>query len=168
MWRIHRVVHAPLCASLVSAKAWCSQKSTRKVPSLNNVSLVGVIHDIQQGYVFEDAVCQFTLTTTNLENGVVDSGNADSALTECVVEKDHHTIRCFGDVFSNEMKHKLKEGDVVCVSGRLRLNPQLDSAKNKYYYFPFVHVQPPHGQVSRLYSNRQTPPQPTEDGNTVK
>jgi hypothetical protein len=113
---------------------------------------VGVVHDIQSGFVFEDAVTQFTLTTTSLDT--------TNPTQECVVEKDHHTVRCFGDVFSQEVRGKLSEGNVVCVNGRLRLNPQLEPACNKYYYFPYIQVQPPYGQVSVVYGDRRAPPQP--------
>eukprot|EP00658_Telonema_sp_P-2_P032463 TRINITY_DN24036_c0_g1_i3.p1 TRINITY_DN24036_c0_g1~~TRINITY_DN24036_c0_g1_i3.p1 ORF type:complete len:164 (+),score=29.32 TRINITY_DN24036_c0_g1_i3:58-549(+) len=117
-----------------------STSGLRLAKSLNNVTLVGVVHDIQTGFVYEDAVTQFTLTTTSLDT-TTSSG-------ECAVEKDHHTIRCFGDTYSSDIKAKLKEGNVICVNGRLRMNPQLEPSCNKHFYFPFVHVQPPHGQVS--------------------
>ncbi|CCW67071.1 unnamed protein product [Phytomonas sp. Hart1] len=123
---------------------------SKKRDSINSVTLVGVAHDIQTGYVFEDAVTQFTLTTTSLDT--------TNPTQECVVEKDHHTIRCFGDIFSQEIKTKLKEGNIVCVNGRLRLNPQLEPACNKYFYFPFIHVQPPNGQVMVVYGDRRAPP----------
>ncbi|AIO02210.1 MP18 RNA editing complex protein, putative [Leishmania panamensis] len=128
----------------------------QRAPSINCVTLVGVVHDIQTGYVFEDAVTQFTLTTTSL-----DTANQGE---ECVVEKDHHTVRCFGDVFSREVRSKLNEGNVVCVNGRLRLNPQVEPSCNRYYYFPYIQVQPPHGQVSVVYGDRRSPPSPV---NTV-
>ncbi|CCW59957.1 unnamed protein product [Phytomonas sp. EM1] len=129
----------------------------KKRDSINSVTLVGVAHDIQTGYVFEDAVTQFTLTTTSLDT--------TNPTQECVVEKDHHTIRCFGDIFSQEIKNKVVEGNVVCVNGRLRLNPQLEPSCNKYFYFPFIHVQPPHGQVMVVYSDRRAPPSPVEAPN---
>lgn len=122
----------------------------RLAKSLNNVTLVGVVHDIQTGFVYEDAVTQFTLTTTSLDT--------TTAAGECAVEKDHHTIRCFGDTYSSDIKAKLKEGNVVCVNGRLRMNPQLEPSCNKHFYFPFVHVQPPHGQVSVVHGDRRKPP----------
>jgi single-stranded DNA-binding protein len=125
----------------------------RAPKSINSVTLVGVVHDIQSGFVYEDAVTQFTLTTTS-----IDTTNTSQ---ECVVEKDHHTIRCYGDLFSAETKNKIKEGNVVCVNGRLRLNPQLEGGSNKYYYFPFVHVQPPNGQVSVIHSDRRKAPSTT-------
>ena len=121
--------------------------------SINNVTLVGVVHDIQSGYVYEDAVTQFTLTTTSIDTSL-------GAASECVIEKDHHTIRCFGDAFSAEVKTKIKEGNVVCVNGRLRLNPQLEQSCNKHFYFPFVHVQPPLGNVAMIYSDRRKAPPP--------
>ncbi|KPA79927.1 putative mitochondrial MP18 RNA editing complex protein [Leptomonas pyrrhocoris] len=129
-----------------------AQRPGQREPSINCVTLVGVVHDIQTGYVFEDAVTQFTLTTTSLDT--------TNPTQECVVEKDHHTVRCFGDVFSQEVRNKLNEGNVVCVNGRLRLNPQLEPSCNKYYYFPYIQVQPPHGQVSIVYGDRRDPPAP--------
>lgn len=148
-------------------------------PSINSVSLVGVAHDIQSGFVFEESVLQFTLTTTSLQTSEISPSLSSSpssssapgagsktsvsgSTTDCVVEKDHHVIRCFGELFSQEVQAKVKEGSVVCVNGRLRLNPQLEPSVNKYYYFPYIQVQPPHGQVSVVYSDRANPPQATE------
>ncbi|KEG06579.1 RNA editing complex protein MP18 [Trypanosoma grayi] len=120
--------------------------------SVNSVTLVGVVHDIQNGFVYEDAVTQFTLTTTSIDT--------THPTQEVVVEKDHHTIRCFGELFSAEVKHKIKEGNVVCVNGRLRLSPQLEPSCNKYFYFPYIQVQPPHGQVAVIHGDRRTTPAP--------
>jgi hypothetical protein len=130
----------------------CAASTTapKKPASVNSLTLVGVVHDIQTGYVFEDPVTQFTLTTTSIDT--------TSPLQECVVEKDHHTIRCYGEEFSAEIKSRLQEGNVVCVSGRLRLNPQLEASCNKHFYFPYVHVIPPHGQVAVVHGDRRKPP----------
>jgi hypothetical protein len=139
---------------------WSSRKlfarATRSclAKSINNVTLVGVVHDIQSGYVFEDAVTQFTLTTTSIDSSL---GSA----SECAIEKDHHTIRCFGDSFSADIKNRVKEGNIVCVNGRLRMNPQLEQSCNKHFYFPFVHVQPPNGNVAVIHSDRRKVPPPT-------
>lgn len=152
--------------ALVSARRLCSSASSGsgsgggvgatggRKPSINSVTLIGVAHDIQSGYVFEDAVTQFTVTTTSL-----DTTHADQ---ECVVEKDHHTVRCFGEVFAQDVRARVKEGNIVCVNGRLRLNPQLEPSSNKYYYFPYIQVQPPHGQVSVVYGDRRSPPSPSD------
>lgn len=118
--------------------------------SINSVTLVGVVHDIQNGFVYEDPVTQFVLTTTSI--------CTTSASNDCIVEKDHHTIRCFGEAFSTEVKNKIKEGNVVSVSGRMRLNPQLETSCNKHFYFPFIHVQPPHGYVTVVHGDRRKPP----------
>ena len=139
-------------SSSATAAGLSAQRPGQREPSINCVTLIGVVHDIQTGYVFEDAVTQFTLTTTSLDT--------TNPTQECVVEKDHHTVRCFGDVFSQEVRAKLNEGNVVCVNGRLRLNPQLEPSCNKYYYFPYIQVQPPHGQVSVVYGDRRAPPAP--------
>ncbi|CBZ25913.1 putative MP18 RNA editing complex protein [Leishmania mexicana MHOM/GT/2001/U1103] len=138
--------------SSTKGAAFSASRLGQRAPSINCVTLVGVVHDIQTGYVFEDAVTQFTLTTTSLD--------AANQAQECVVEKDHHTVRCYGDVFSREVRAKLSEGNVVCVNGRLRLNPQMEPSCNKYYYFPYIQVQPPHGQVSVVYGDRRSPPSP--------
>lgn len=122
----------------------------RRHSSINSVTLVGVAHDIQTGYVYEDVVTQFTLTTTSLDT--------TNPTEECVVEKDHHTIRCFGDVFAQDVRARVKEGNVICVNGRLRLNPQIEPSCGKYYYFPYIQVQPPHGQVAVVYGDRRAPP----------
>lgn len=157
----------PFPSGTSTASGVASQSS-----SINSVSLVGVAHDIQLGFVFEESVLQFTLTTTSLQtNTLVPSLPGSSAANpslgagateECVVEKDHHVVRCFGEVFSQEVQQKIKEGSVVCVSGRLRLNPQLEPSVNKYYYFPYIQVQPPYGQVAIVYTDRTNPPQPTD------
>ena len=118
--------------------------------TVNSVTLVGVVHDIQTGYVYEDAVTQFTLTTTSLDTS--------SPGQECVVEKDHHAVRCFGEQFSAEIKDRIREGNVLCVNGRLRLNSQLEPSCNKYYYFPFIHVAPPHGSISIVHGDRRKAP----------
>nr|CCC93665.1 unnamed protein product [Trypanosoma congolense IL3000] len=122
----------------------------RLCKSVNSVTLVGVVHDIQSGFVYEDAVTQFTLTTTSIDT--------THPTQEVVVEKDHHTIRCFGELFSAEVKQKVKEGNVVCVNGRLRLSPQLEPTCNKHFYFPYIQVQPPHGQVAVIHGDRRTVP----------
>lgn len=126
----------------------------RQIKSVNNVTLVGVVHDIQTGYVYEDPVTQFTLTTTALDT----AGGEDG----CVVEKDHHTVRCFGEVFAGEVKAKIKEGAVLCVNGKLRMNPQLEPQCGKHFYFPFIHVQPPTGQVTVISSDRRKAPPTAE------
>jgi hypothetical protein len=136
---------------MLSCRRFFSSTATRlAAKSVNSVTLVGVVHDIQTGYVFEDPVTQFTLTTTSIDT--------TNPVQECVVEKDHHTVRCFGEEFAGDIKGRLKDGNVVCVNGRLRLNPQLEPACNKHFYFPFVHVTPPHGNVAVVHGDRRKPP----------
>jgi hypothetical protein len=145
---------ASRCVATVSAasqtRLQSSSSGKAKPVSVNSLTLVGVVHDIQTGYVYEDPVTQFTLTTTSIDT--------TNPLQECVVEKDHHTIRCFGEEFSADVKSRIQEGNVVCVSGRLRLNPQLEPSCNKHFYFPFLHVAPPHGQVAVVHGDRRKPP----------
>ncbi|EAN77930.1 KREPA6 [Trypanosoma equiperdum] len=136
--------------ALTSRRLLLQQTFMRCCKSVNSVTLVGVVHDIQSGFVYEDAVTQFTLTTTSIDT--------THPTQEVVVEKDHHTIRCFGELFSAEVKQKVKEGNVVCVNGRLRLSPQLEPSCNKHFYFPYIQVQPPHGQVAVIHGDRRTVP----------
>nr|4DNI_A Chain A, Fusion protein of RNA-editing complex proteins MP42 and MP18 [Trypanosoma brucei brucei TREU927] len=132
----------PGCGSVLKVKL---ASGAGHMKSVNSVTLVGVVHDIQSGFVYEDAVTQFTLTTTSIDT--------THPTQEVVVEKDHHTIRCFGELFSAEVKQKVKEGNVVCVNGRLRLSPQLEPSCNKHFYFPYIQVQPPHGQVAVIHGD---------------
>jgi hypothetical protein len=147
---------AGVAASMASnsARRAATSSTPAKPASINSVSLVGVVHDIQTGYVFEDPVTQFTLTTTSIDT--------TNPLQECVVEKDHHTVRCFGEEFSADVRSRIAEGNVVCVNGRLRLNPQLEPSCNKHFYFPFVHVTPPNGNVAVVHGDRRRPPKMAE------
>eukprot|EP00759_Apiculatamorpha_spiralis_P040512 PhF_6_TR39062/c0_g1_i2/m.58457 len=128
--------------------------------SVNHVTLVGVAHDVQAGFVYEDPVCQFTLSTSSLDTMINGKTN------EAVLEKDHHTIRCFGEPFSGQIRQMIKEGYVVVVSGRLRLNPQLDPTTSKHHYFPYIHVAPPHGNVHVIHGDPKRITIPTEGGMT--
>ena len=67
-------------------------------------------------------------------------------------------VRCYGEAFASDIKQRLREGNVVCVTGRLRLNPQLEPQCNKYFYFPYIHVAPPHGSVAVVHGDRRKPP----------
>eukprot|EP00760_Papus_ankaliazontas_P034546 PhM_4_TR7252/c0_g1_i1/m.95226/K03111/ssb; single-strand DNA-binding protein len=121
--------------------------TTSPLKSVNHVTLVGVAHDIQSGYVYEDPVCQFTLTTSALDT------NVNGKTNEAVLEKDHHTVRCFGEAFSAQVRQAIREGYVVAVSGKLRLNPQLEPSTSKHHYFPYIHVTSPHGQVHVVHGD---------------
>jgi hypothetical protein len=136
---------------------------TKPSSSINNVTLTGVIHDVQVGYVFETRVTQFVLTTTSIDtthynNGSNSGNNNASNNTDCVVEKDHHTIRCFGEPFADDIAARIKEGSVVCCNGRLRLNPQLEQSCGKHFYFPYVHIEPPFGSVAIVHGDHRRPP----------
>ena len=125
-------------------------KQTIQTPaykSINHVTLVGVAHDVQSGFVYEDPVCQFTLSTSSLDTMV------NGRTNEAVLEKDHHTIRCFGEPFCTQVRQMIREGYVVVASGRLRLNPQMDPSTSKYHYFPYIHVSPPHGNVHVIHGD---------------
>eukprot|EP00758_Cryptobia_borreli_P009219 Tbor_TRINITY_DN5458_c0_g3::TRINITY_DN5458_c0_g3_i1::g.24592::m.24592 len=127
---------------------------------VNHGVFVGEVQDVQDGYVFEDPVIQFTVVT-QFENPF--PGDPD---------KDHLTVRVFGD----QMKHvkSLLDGMViskpssqsvssaasnigtssirnrVMVSGRVRLIPQYEPSTNKFYHFPILMVQDGCGSVNEV------------------
>mmetsp|Transcript_24403 Transcript_24403/g.38004 ORF Transcript_24403/g.38004 Transcript_24403/m.38004 type:complete len:188 (-) Transcript_24403:31-594(-) len=144
---------APSPASTPEAKAEAAKSDTAQkassplYKSINHVTLVGVAHDVQSGFVYEDPVCQFTLSTSSLDTMI------NGRTNEPVLEKDHHTIRCFGEPFCTQVRQMIREGYVVVASGRLRLNPQMDPATSKYHYFPYIHVSPPHGNVHVIHGD---------------
>ncbi|KNH03802.1 MP18 RNA editing complex protein [Perkinsela sp. CCAP 1560/4] len=138
-------------------------RSNALYKSINHVTLVGVAHDVQSGFVYEDPVCQFTLSTSSLDTMI------NGRTNEAVLEKDHHTIRCFGEPFCTQVRQMIREGYVVVASGRLRLNPQMDPSTSKYHYFPYIHVSPPHGNVHVIHGDpkKGTGDLPDVSGNTA-
>jgi hypothetical protein len=115
------------------------------VPPLNSVHLVGVVHDIQQGFVQEDPVTQFQLTCTLTARD--DSAEpALQAASGSGIEKEHITVRCFGSSLAQDVRAAINDGCVVAVNGQLRTNPQPDpTASNRVFYFPFVQVNSARG-----------------------
>jgi hypothetical protein len=105
---------------------------------VNHFLLMGTVQDVQEGYVFEDPVVQFTLVT---EFAGPSPGEPD---------KDFHTVRVFGSEFAKSTKAVLEEGQRVMVSGRLRLVPQFEAATNKYYHYPIMAVHSGSGTVVRV------------------
>eukprot|EP00796_Vickermania_ingenoplastis_P010160 gene10160-7114_t len=97
---------------------------------VNLCVLMGIISDIQVGYVFEDHVLQFTLAT-HFE--APSPGDPD---------RDFHLVRVYDEKYWGPLKDSFKDGDVVLVNGRLRLVPQYDATLRKYYHHPVVQVFP--------------------------
>ena len=136
-----------LSAATTTTTTTTATTAASQYKSVNHVTLVGVAHDIQSGFVYEEPVCQFTVSTSSLDTMINGRPN------EAVLEKDHHTVRCFGEPFSGQVRQMLREGYVVVVSGKLRLNPQLDPATSKHHYFPYLHVAAPHGNVHVIHGD---------------
>lgn len=105
---------------------------------VNNFVLMGAVQDIQEGYVFEDNVLQFTLVT---DFDGPSPGDPD---------KDFHTVRVYDEAFWRPLREGLREGDVCLVSGRLRMVPQYDPAMKKYYHFPVMQLFPGTGNMVRV------------------
>lgn len=114
---------------------------------VNHVLLVGTVHDIQRGFVFEEPCLQFMLCTL-FENP--SPGDPD---------RDFHTIRVFGERMANAASAVAVEGRRLAVQGRLRLVPQFETHSNKYYHFPVVHVVEAAGSVHDVSAATAAPPQ---------
>jgi len=98
--------------------------------------LVGSCSEIQRGYFHEDYVTQFVVACP-FEN-----------CPPGETEKDNILVRCSG--LDTVLKGAMKENDIVCVVGQLRMNPQMDPTNSKFYYFPSVYVTPSTGSVTVL------------------
>nr|CCC91810.1 putative RNA-editing complex protein MP42 [Trypanosoma congolense IL3000] len=105
---------------------------------VNHCVLMGTVQNIQEGYVFEEKVLQFTLIT-DFEGP--SPGDPD---------KDFHTVRVFDGEYGSRVKEQLKEGDHFLVTGRLRMVPQYDPSMRKYYHYPVVQVHPGSGSVLKV------------------
>ncbi|CAD2222044.1 hypothetical protein ADEAN_000958300 [Angomonas deanei] len=105
---------------------------------VNQHVLLGKIQEIEEGYVFEEKVLQFTLVT-DFDN----PSRGDP-------EKDFHLVRVYEESFWKPLKEQMNDGDFFFVSGRLRLVPQYDASTKKYYHFPVVQVHPGSGTVHKV------------------
>lgn len=102
---------------------------------VNQCVLMGTVQDVQEGYVFEDHVLQFTVVTS-FEGP--SPGDPD---------KDFHTVRLYEEDYWRALRPKLREGGSCLVSGRLRMVPQYETALKKYFHFPVLQVYPGSGTV---------------------
>ena len=156
------------------------------VLGLNRVSLLGIVHEIQTGFLQETPVTQFILTTNrypvNDETGEFDPAAADSSekaegkvkegsglkkvgtgvpsattplvgtssskggsslvpadsfVADVPYERDNFTVRCFGSLAEKASQH-VGEGFLVRVTGKFRVNQQVDLGKDRC--FPFIEV----------------------------
>lgn len=105
---------------------------------VNHCVMLGVVQNIQEGFVFEDKVLQFTLIT-DFEGP--SPGDPD---------KDFHTVRVFDSDYSSRVKEQLRDGEWFLVTGRLRMVPQYDGSMRKYYHYPVIQVHPGCGSVLKV------------------
>ena len=127
---------------------------------VNHVHLVGVVHDIQTGFVASEPVTQFSVTTVigNVNDVAPEKHplppKSTASLAGMAKAKESFTIRCFGAEVANEARAAVSDGCVAEVQGQLILNPNLDSASGKYQYFPYVSVRHEKGQVRMLHGKK--------------
>ncbi|CCW65375.1 unnamed protein product [Phytomonas sp. EM1] len=105
---------------------------------VNHCVLMGTVQEIQEGYVFEDHVLQFTLVTDFAGPALGDP------------DKDFHTVRVYGNAFWKPFREQLEEGDHCMVTGRLRMVPQFDASMKKYYHYPILQVEQGTGCMMKL------------------
>ena len=137
----------------------------RAVPTLqpvNLVHLVGVAHDIQHGFIGDDAVTQFQLSVVYAPvetdaptvnplpdakspaargvGGVGGAGKAASTAAMAAKEREFFTVRC-GDM-QPDLRATLSDGAVVAVRGALKINMQPEPAVpgGKLFAFPFINA----------------------------
>ncbi|KPA74237.1 putative mitochondrial RNA-editing complex protein [Leptomonas pyrrhocoris] len=104
---------------------------------VNLCVLMGSVREVEDGYVFQDHVLQFTVAT---EFANPSPGDPDM---------DFHTVRVYGDEFWQPLKADIQAGGRFLVTGRLRMVPQYDTVMKKYYHYPVIQVFPGTGNVVR-------------------
>ncbi|GET86118.1 RNA-editing complex protein, putative [Leishmania tarentolae] len=105
---------------------------------VNICVLMGDVQEVEEGYVFEDHVLQFTVAT---EFATPAAGDPDM---------DFHTVRVYGHEFWAPLKADVQRGGRFLVTGRLRMVPQFDTQLKKYYHYPVIHVFAGTGNVIRV------------------
>ncbi|CAJ1005927.1 putative Zinc finger, C2H2 type [Leishmania naiffi] len=105
---------------------------------VNLCVLMGDVQEVEEGYVFQDHVLQFTLAT---EFAAPAPGDPDT---------DFHTVRVYGHNFWCPLKADMQAGGRFLVTGRLCMVPQFDTQLKKYYHYPVIQVFPGSGTVVRV------------------
>ncbi|AYU76290.1 RNA-editing complex protein, putative [Leishmania donovani] len=105
---------------------------------VNICVLMGDVQEVEEGYVFEDHVLQFTVAT---EFATPAPGDPDM---------DFHTVRVYGHEFWAPLKADMQSGGRFLVTGRLCMVPQFDTQLKKYYHYPVIQVFPGSGNVVRV------------------
>ncbi|KAG5510971.1 hypothetical protein JKF63_06473 [Porcisia hertigi] len=105
---------------------------------VNLCVLLGEVQEVEEGYVFEDHVLQFTVAT---EFTAPAPGDPDM---------DFHTVRVYGHDFWAPLKADMQTGGRFLVTGRLCMVPQFDPQLKKYHHSPVVQVFSGSGNVVRV------------------
>ncbi|KAG5486903.1 hypothetical protein LSCM4_06371 [Leishmania orientalis] len=105
---------------------------------VNVCVLMGDVQEVEEGYVFQDHVLQFTVAT---EFAAPAPGDPDM---------DFHTVRVYGHEFWAPLKADIQNGGRFLVTGRLCMVPQFDTQLKKYYHYPVIQVFPGSGNVVRV------------------
>jgi hypothetical protein len=114
--------------------------------TINRVTLVGVVRDMQSGALNDTSCLQFTLVTQDIDTSatVPPAGPSDSVVplarrsTGCA--KQQFCVRCTSpdEEVVNRLRLRLEEGSMVKCIGQLRLNSQVDGGKRRH--FPYISI----------------------------
>ncbi|KAG5486254.1 hypothetical protein LSCM1_07377 [Leishmania martiniquensis] len=105
---------------------------------VNICVLMGEVQEVEEGYIFQDHVLQFTVAT---EFASPAPGDPDM---------DFHTVRVYGHDFWAPLKEDIQTGGRFLVTGRLCMVPQFDMQLRKYYHYPVIQVFAGSGNVVRV------------------
>jgi hypothetical protein len=150
-------------AASLSRKPAASSTTKHQFPPVNSVTLVGVVHDIQQGYLVNDPVTQFSITTL-LANVGDDAApeeyrlapKSQASLSGMARAKESYTVRCVGQDAAAAASAAIHQGCVAEVEGQLVLNSGLDSVSGKQQFFPYVKVKAGRGSVRMLHGKKRS------------
>lgn len=113
--------------------------------AVNRVTLVGVVRDVQSGFVSETPCLQFTLVTQDFD--IPQSRVANSSEESLPIArrtsgctKQQFAVRCTSanEEEINKLRLRLEEGTLIKCVGQLRINMQIDSGRRRS--FPYVSV----------------------------
>ena len=123
------------------------------VRSAVNTVLVGVVRDVQEGFVGATRVLQYVLAISN-DNHSRSSSSCNPNMTDAEAateeddEEDLIVVRCMGDLVPVALlRSQVHVGSTLFVTGTLRMNRNVDTASRRSHAYPYVKVVPPLGFV---------------------
>jgi hypothetical protein len=133
------------------------------VRSAVNTVLVGVVRDVQEGFVGDTRVIQYVLAIQNSSGSNTATGRTPAASnaaaadgganerkedTTAAADEELIVVRCVGDLVPATLLHQqVHLGSTLFVTGTLRMNRNVDTVSRRSHAYPYVQVVPPLGFV---------------------